>query len=102
MRLNRTFAILVLAASLAGGLLPQARAAPDDQAIFSAVEQLLLDARSLAAARIRIRSLDGYVTLTGVADTVEDIATAGRLAALVRGVTGVSNRLSIADRPWRT
>lgn len=101
MRLNRTFAALVLTASLAGGALAQDRIARDDETIFLAVEQTLDRALPLAWARINVRSRDGYVTLSGVAATVEDIATAGRLAASVPGVTGVANQIRVADRAWR-
>jgi osmotically-inducible protein OsmY len=101
MRPDRTFAALVLAASLAGGALAQERIARDDETIFLAVEQALEDARPLAWARITVQSRDGYVTLSGVADSMQDIATAGRLAAQVRGVTGVANHIRVADRPSR-
>jgi osmotically-inducible protein OsmY len=101
MSLHRSLAVLLLAASLSGGVLAQAPISLDDETIFAAVEDALQGARSLAAARITVRSRDGFVTLGGVAATVEDIATAGRLAARVRGVTGISNEIRVADRPSR-
>ena len=96
MTFHRSFAIVLLAASLSGGVLAQ-----DDKTIFVAVEQALDGTQALAAARITVRSRDGFVTLSGVADTMEHIATAGRLAARVRGVTGVDNKIRVANRPWR-
>lgn len=99
--LRRSLAALVLAAGLCSGVAAQERAALDDETIFTAVEDALHGAQALATARITVRSRDGFVTLGGVAATVQDIATAGRLAARVRGVTGVSNEIRIADRAWR-
>jgi osmotically-inducible protein OsmY len=65
------------------------------------VEQALHRAPALALANILVRSQDGFVTLSGVANTREDIATAGLVAARVRGVTGVRNEIRVAHRPWR-
>jgi len=102
MTLNRSLAVLVLAASLSAGAFAQSRIGLDDETIFLAVEDVLRGAHSLTYARITVRSQDGFITLGGVADSMEDIATAGRLAAGVRGVTGVANRIQVANRPWRT
>ena len=102
MKINRrSIAILVLAASLSGGAAAQTAVALDDEAIFVAVDDALRGAYSLAEARITVRSQDGYITLSGVADSLEDIATAGIVASRVRGVTGVANHIRVANRPWR-
>ncbi len=101
MSLQQSLAGLFLAASLSGGVLAQAPMSLDDGTIFVLVEDALHGARSLAAARITVRSRDGFVTLGGVVAAVEDIVTAGRLAARVRGVTGVSNEITVASRPAR-
>ena len=101
MRVNKSLAALVLAASLSGGALAQTMIVLDDEMIFIAVEDALRGAYSLGEARITVRSQDGYITLSGVADTVEDIATAGIVASRVRGVTGVANHIRVANRPWR-
>ena len=101
MNLHRTLGVLLLAASLSGGVLAQDRIALDDETIFIAVEDVLHSARSLADADITVRSRDGYITLSGFAATMADIATAGRLASRVRGVTGVSNEICVAVRPSR-
>jgi len=103
MTLQRSLAVLLLAASLCAGAAaagPQ-RAALDDEAIFAAVEQALQGSRSLLAARITVQSRDGFVTLGGSVDTVAEIATAGRVASRVRGVTGINNEIRINDRHWR-
>lgn len=103
MRIQRSFALIVLIASLYGfahAQIPDALpAALDDEVIFIAVEEALQDTRALAGADITVRSQDGFITLSGVAESLEDIATAGRIATGVRGVTGVKNKLRIADRP---
>jgi osmotically-inducible protein OsmY len=101
MTLYRSIAVLILAASFSGGALAQKPVVLDDERIFVAVENVLEGARVLAAARITVRSQDGFVTLSGFADTMKDIATAGMLASRVYGVTGVSNEIRVADRPWR-
>lgn len=95
MNFHRTLAVLLLAASLCSGVAAQGT---DDEAIFLAVEDAL-SAHSLAGADITVRSRDGYITLSGFAATMADIATAGRLASRVRGVTGVRNELCVAVRP---
>ena len=97
MNFHRTLAVLLLAASLCGGVAAQGL---DDETIFLAVEDAL-SAHSLAGADITVRSRDGYVTLSGFASTMENIAEAGRLALRVRGVTGVDNKIRVAVRPPR-
>ena len=101
MSLQRTLAVLFLAATLSGGVLAQGVAPVDDETIFLAVEAALEHAPSLAASDIEVASRDGVVTLTGVAATMAHIATAGRLAARVHGVSAVHNRIRVADRPSR-
>ena len=96
MNFYRTLAVLLLAASLCGGVAAQGR---DDETILLAVEDALHGARSLAGAGIAVRSRDGYITLSGFAATMADIATAGRLASRVRGVTGVSNEICLSVPP---
>src|SRR5688500_18368345 len=101
MTLNRSLAVVILAAILSVGAIAQNPVALDDEIIFVAVEEALHRARSLALANIMVRSQDGFVTLSGVANTMEDIATAGMVAARVRGVTGVRNEIRIANRRGR-
>ena len=101
MTLKRSLAVLVLAAGLSGGALAQKPVLLDDESIFAAVEEVLHGAPALAAARITVRSQDGFVTLSGSADTQKDIAAAVGLASGVRGVTGVKNEIRVGDRPSR-
>ena len=100
MTFKKNLTIALLAVSLSGPTFAQKPVALDDEAIFVAVEEVLHGARALAAARIKVRSQDGFITLSGSAPSVKDIATAGRLASSVRGVTGVRNEIRVADRPW--
>ena len=101
MSLIRRIAVFVFAASLSTGVLAQYKVAVDDETIFVAVEEALHDAPSLAGDDIEVTSREGTVTLTGFAATMEHIATAGRLAAGVRGVSAVYNRIRVANRPSR-
>ncbi len=101
MKIQRTFAVLVLCAGFSGGLLAQSTLGRDDESIFVAVEQALQRTPSLAGADITVHSREGFVTLSGVARTVKDIARAGKIALGVRGVIGVSNELRITDRESR-
>lgn len=67
----------------------------DDDKIFHAVEGDLRGAGSLAGTDITVAARQGVVTLTGAARTLEQIMTAGRIAARTRGVTGVTNDIRI-------
>ena len=101
MILHRKLAVLFLAASLSGSLLAQGTAPVDDETIFAAVEAALHGAPSLAGADIEVTTREGAVTLSGSAATMENIATAGRLAAHVRGVSAVYNKIRVANRHSR-
>ena len=98
MNFHRILAVLLLAASLSGGVHALVPVALDDETIFAAVEDALHSAPALARADITVHTREGYVTLSGFAVTMEDIAHAGRLASRVRGVTGVDNQIRVAVR----
>lgn len=97
----RRLAVLLFAASLSAGVLAQPTIPVDDETIFVAVEDALRSAPSLAGADIYVTTREGAVTLRGFASTMENIATAGRLAARVRGVSAVYNKIRVANRPSR-
>lgn len=101
MKTNRALAALAIAVSFSGGAIAQRQISAADDAVFVAVETALHDARALAGADIIVSSRDGFVTLRGVARSMEEIATAVDIALGVRGVTGVQNRIRIADRASR-
>ena len=88
--------MLVSASGSAEGPLPGS-----DVTITAAVQLVLWTEGSLAATDIRVETADGEVTLRGFAKTMEDIATAGRLARAVHGVRGVTNSIRVAVPPSR-
>jgi hyperosmotically inducible protein len=99
---------LKLACALAAALLLVSGSVPaegpfpgSDATINAAVQLALWKERSLAHTDIRVETADGAVTLRGFAGTMEDIATAGRLARAVPGVRGVTNAIRVAVKPSR-
>jgi BON domain-containing protein len=72
-----------------------------DTTITTAVQLVLWTEASLAGTDIRVETADGAVTLRGFANTMEDIATAGRLTRAVPGVRGVTNAIRVAVKPSR-
>lgn len=95
----RRLAVFLLTASLSTAVLAQQTVPVDDQRI--AVEDALRGTRSLAGADIQVTAREGAVTLRGFAPSLESIATAGCIAARVRGVSAVYNKIRVADRPSR-
>lgn len=100
MRLLHFLAALLLAASL-GTALAQAPAPVDDEAITIGVRDEIRRAPSLAESDIHVATRDGVVTLSGFARSMEDIATAVRLARVAPGVKAVNNEIRIAIPPSR-
>jgi osmotically-inducible protein OsmY len=102
--MNRSLIAGTLAAAL---MLAPGRAAADgpypgsDASISAAVQLALWREGSLVQADIRAEAADGAVTLRGFAGTMEDIATAGRLARAVPGVRGVTNAIRVSVKPSR-
>ena len=86
--------MLVTAATPAEGTLPAS-----DSTITSAVQLALWTELSLARTDIRVETTNGAVTLRGFANTMDDIATAGRLARAVPGVRGVTNAIRVPVPP---
>jgi hyperosmotically inducible protein len=102
--MNRSFIAGALAAALllvSGGAPAEGPFPGDDATISAAVRLALWQEGSLAHSDIRVETADGAVTLRGFAGTMEDIATAGRLARAVRGVRGVTNAIRVAVRASR-
>ena len=88
---------LMLVAGAAEGQAPD----PGDAKISAAVEAVLWQERSLSGADIHVESKGGEVTLRGFARTMEEIATATRLAKAVPGVRGVTNTIRVSITPPR-
>jgi osmotically-inducible protein OsmY len=70
-----------------------------DSTITQRVQRAIAQDRALAELHIEVRTRDGMVDLTGFVRSLEDIARAGELARAVRGVSGVTNGLRVANRP---
>jgi osmotically-inducible protein OsmY len=102
--MQRSLIAVVLAAALllaSGGTAAEGPYPGSDAAIGAAVQLVLWRERSLAGADIRVEAAEGEVTLRGFASTMEDIATAGRLARAIPGVRGVFNAIRVSVRPSR-
>ena len=91
-------AALVLAASgtIAEGPFPHG-----DGDISAEIERAFSDEPSLASSDITVQTQDGVVLLRGFAGTLEDVATAMRLARSVAGVHQVVNGIRLMVRPSR-
>jgi hypothetical protein len=103
-RMHRSLIAGVVAAALMlfSGSAPAEGPFPgNDAAITAAVQLVLWTEGSLAGTDIRVETADGAVTLRGFAGTMEDIATAGRLARAVSGVRDVTNAIRVAVKPSR-
>ena len=94
-------ALVAMLVFAAGGASADGPYPDSDAAVSAAVERVLWKERSLAHTDIHVESLEGQVTLRGFAGTMEDIATANRLARAVPGVRGVTNAIRVALKPSR-
>lgn len=69
----------------------------DDMSITAQVRTALLTHRSTSAIKTGVVTLDGAVTLTGVAQSESEKVLAGKLVADINGVTGVSNEMTVEE-----
>jgi hyperosmotically inducible protein len=69
----------------------------DDGAITARVKTALLAADGVAGTSIDVDTTRGKVTLTGKLPAREQVDRAVRIAASVEGVSGVENRLVVAN-----
>jgi hyperosmotically inducible protein len=67
----------------------------DDASITAQVKMTLLYHRSTSALETKVETLDGVVTLTGVAKNAAEVNLATKLASDVNGVKEVKNQMSI-------
>lgn len=67
----------------------------DDSAITAKIKTALLAKEDVKALRINVDTLEGKVTLTGSAESREQIQQAGEIAAGVAGVKSVDNRVAL-------
>ena len=95
-------ALLLVAATFAAGHSHAQDKRPlGDALITRQVQGAIAQDRHLAGQHIEVRTHEGRVNLTGFVRSLEDIARAVELARAVRGVSGVSNALQVANRPSR-
>ncbi len=72
-----------------------AREKMDDASITAQVKTALLTHRSTSAVKTKVVTVDGQVTLTGVAKNAAEKALVSKLVTDIRGVTGVNNEMTI-------
>jgi hyperosmotically inducible protein len=70
----------------------------DDTAITAAVKAGILAEPGLKVLKIDVHTRDGTVTLTGSADSQENLEKATTVASSVEGVKLVDNRIAISTR----
>lgn len=69
----------------------------DDAAINTKIKAALLSEEGIDGLRVNVDTLNGKVTLTGAAETPEQIQKAKAIASQVSGVRSVDNRIAILD-----
>ena len=68
---------------------------PTEAIIESDVAEALSRAGSVDAGRVSVTARNGDVTLTGFVSSGAEVETATEVAEMVKGVTGVDNRLAV-------
>jgi hyperosmotically inducible periplasmic protein len=72
-----------------------AGAAIGDAAIIAKVKAAIIAEPALSSSDIKVDTVDGVVTLSGTADTPQDLERAAQLAQTVDGVKTVNNQLNV-------
>jgi osmotically-inducible protein OsmY len=67
----------------------------DDASITTAVKGRFIDNKDVDAASIHVETLNGTVMLSGFAKSVNEKATAERIARDVKGVKAVKNEIAV-------
>ena len=67
----------------------------DDASITAQIKTALLTHRSTSAVKTKVVTLDGQVTLTGVAKNAAEKALVSKLVTDIRGVIGVNNEMTV-------
>jgi hyperosmotically inducible protein len=76
----------------------KAELAVDDTAITAKVKAGILTEPGLKVLKIDVDTKDGQVTLTGSADSAQDVQRATQIASAVQGVKSVDNRLAVSSK----
>lgn len=101
MRTSRLLTMLALLGVLAGAAACQTlsgRSAGryiDDKTITASVKGKLVADRAVNLTRINVTTINGIVSLDGVADTLEDKSRAEGIASRVDGVRSVVNNVQV-------
>ena len=69
----------------------------DDASVTAQVKTALMSHRSTSAARTKVETRDGDVTLTGIARNEAEKSLITKLVADIQGVTGVKNLMTIEE-----
>jgi len=72
--------------------------AMDDTKITAAVKAGILTEPGLKVLKVDVDTRDGLVTLTGSADSDQDVQKATQIASAVQGVKSVDNRLNVSSK----
>ena len=70
----------------------------DDTAITAAVKAGIVAEPGLKVLKIDVDTRDGLVTLTGSADSAENVRKATQVASNVQGVKSVDNRMAVSSK----
>jgi len=70
----------------------------DDAAITAAVKAGILAEPGLKVMKIDVDTKDGLVTLTGSAESVENVQKATQVANGIQGVKSVDNRIAVSSK----
>jgi hyperosmotically inducible protein len=70
----------------------------DDTAITAAVKAGILAEPGLKVLKIDVDTKDGLVTLTGSADSPENVQKATHVATAIQGVKSVDNRIAVSSK----
>ena len=70
----------------------------DDSALTARVKSALLATKGVPSAEISVETYLGVVQLSGFVETAAQVASAGQVAAGVRGVKEVKNNLNLKPR----
>lgn len=67
----------------------------DDASVNAQVKAALVSHRSTSSVRTKVETLDGVVTLTGIAKNAAEKSLVEKLASDIRGVTSVNNKMTV-------
>jgi osmotically-inducible protein OsmY len=71
--------------------------AMDDAAITAAIKAHILAEPGLKVLKIDVNTVNGVVTLSGSADSQQNVEKAAQIASTVQGVKSVDNRLAVSS-----